>query len=528
MNEQQLRELIRVIGKAGLMRVVGQMLRGRQGDPAQADESAPTGLRKFLPWNRESAEGSRSIDDREPLEDNTQDGMTSRERADLRVDDIIRSVMGGGDQRPEDKPQQRPEDALKATLSGAIERQDGVDSGQRPPVQQLETPGGAESPSGSANERPEPSRASNAMDAVQLGLDVVGAFDPTPIVDGINAAISVGRAFVTDPERRKEHLQNAAISTVSMIPYVGDTAKLAKVPRAAKTVQRTTQAVRGADRAADGTKAMTATQKRASREQYRDTAQQVSSAAGGQDSQAGMQDTAAQQNAGGGNGGSRVPPSSLGAPDSGDGRNVGLSQAREEAEGIAEHDAWQDKLKAAGGKLAEFAGILGKGATKAAAFVTGLSLLNTGVIALNRDLAQYNGGLASAYAQSDAADIQRDARRGQALSGSLSGLIEQQSALKDNLQELTIPLQTLGIKLLTEVTRLTNDALNFMNVVIDLIPGARQALDLLNKQNPDDGTAWMQFLQDVSDGKFDGKRPDFLGKNPQILNDQDHKDVFGP
>src|SRR5688500_17287538 len=55
---------------------------------------------------------------------------------------------------------------------------------------------------------PSPSRASTAMDMVQLGLDAVGAAEPTPFADGTNAAISLFRAFVSDPDRRREHLLN--------------------------------------------------------------------------------------------------------------------------------------------------------------------------------------------------------------------------------------------------------------------------------------------------------------------------------
>ena len=69
----------------------------------------------------------------------------------------------------------------------------------------------------------EPSRGSTAMDALQLGIDGLGIVDPTGAADGINAAISGIRMF-TDPQRREEHLQNAAISAVSMVPYIGDTA----------------------------------------------------------------------------------------------------------------------------------------------------------------------------------------------------------------------------------------------------------------------------------------------------------------
>lgn len=83
----------------------------------------------------------------------------------------------------------------------------------------------------------------NAADSVQAGLDVAGAFDPTPISDGVNAALYVGRAAL-DPKNAKDHLKNAAISAVSMIPYVGDLAKLLKVKKTIKLGKRMTKAAK--------------------------------------------------------------------------------------------------------------------------------------------------------------------------------------------------------------------------------------------------------------------------------------------
>ncbi|MDO5088132.1 MAG: hypothetical protein Q4D74_11090, partial [Comamonadaceae bacterium] len=54
-----------------------------------------------------------------------------------------------------------------------------------------------------------------ALDLTQIGLDIVGIFDPTPISDGSNALISLFRG----------DFLGAGLSAVSMIPYVGDAAK---------------------------------------------------------------------------------------------------------------------------------------------------------------------------------------------------------------------------------------------------------------------------------------------------------------
>lgn len=65
------------------------------------------------------------------------------------------------------------------------------------------------------------------IDALQTALDAGGVVDPTPIVDGLNAGISVVRAF-TDPQNAGKHLVNAGISAVGMVPYLGDLAKIFK------------------------------------------------------------------------------------------------------------------------------------------------------------------------------------------------------------------------------------------------------------------------------------------------------------
>ena len=55
-----------------------------------------------------------------------------------------------------------------------------------------------------------------ALDLTQIGLDIAGIFDPTPISDGANTLISLGRG----------DWLGAGLSAISMIPYVGDAAKL--------------------------------------------------------------------------------------------------------------------------------------------------------------------------------------------------------------------------------------------------------------------------------------------------------------
>ncbi len=67
-----------------------------------------------------------------------------------------------------------------------------------------------------------------ALDVTQMVLDVAGLFDPTPISDGSNALISLFRG----------DLLGAGLSAISIIPYLGDAAKVGKLGRWAQTIER--------------------------------------------------------------------------------------------------------------------------------------------------------------------------------------------------------------------------------------------------------------------------------------------------
>lgn len=67
-----------------------------------------------------------------------------------------------------------------------------------------------------------------ALDVTQLGLDIIGIFEPTPFADGANTLISLGRG----------DWFGAITSAVGIIPYVGDAAKLGKLGKWAETVAK--------------------------------------------------------------------------------------------------------------------------------------------------------------------------------------------------------------------------------------------------------------------------------------------------
>lgn len=74
-----------------------------------------------------------------------------------------------------------------------------------------------------------PEQKELVLDLTQVGLSVVGIFDPTGIADGADAAISVGRG----------DYWGAGISALGIIPYLGDLAKIGKLPKLLKVIEKT-------------------------------------------------------------------------------------------------------------------------------------------------------------------------------------------------------------------------------------------------------------------------------------------------
>ena len=74
----------------------------------------------------------------------------------------------------------------------------------------------------------ENSKSEIALDIGQMILDITGILDPTPLSDGTNALLSLARGRWFD----------AAINAVSIVPYVGDLAKTAKLPHYLTTIRK--------------------------------------------------------------------------------------------------------------------------------------------------------------------------------------------------------------------------------------------------------------------------------------------------
>ncbi len=73
-----------------------------------------------------------------------------------------------------------------------------------------------------------PDERAALLDVGQFALDLVGVVEPTPVADITNAVISLTR----------DDLTGAAIRAAGVVPYIGDTAKLANVARYSRVVDQ--------------------------------------------------------------------------------------------------------------------------------------------------------------------------------------------------------------------------------------------------------------------------------------------------
>jgi hypothetical protein len=79
------------------------------------------------------------------------------------------------------------------------------------------------------------------LELIQLTLDLVGLADPTGISDAAGAALEACRGNGV----------SAALSAIAVVPYIGDLAKAGKLPRYARTLERTVEMARGSRRMAE-------------------------------------------------------------------------------------------------------------------------------------------------------------------------------------------------------------------------------------------------------------------------------------
>jgi uncharacterized protein len=97
-----------------------------------------------------------------------------------------------------------------------------------------------------ASQQPDPAALARQkrelmLDLTQMGLDIAGLIDPTPISDGANGIVSLFRG----------DFFGAGISVVSMFPYAGDLAKVGKLGKFVKTMENVVELARADARFAD-------------------------------------------------------------------------------------------------------------------------------------------------------------------------------------------------------------------------------------------------------------------------------------
>ena len=79
------------------------------------------------------------------------------------------------------------------------------------------------------------------LDVGQFTLDIVGIFEPTPFADLTSGVISLCRGDIF----------GGVISAIAIVPYAGDLAKLAKIPRYVHVVDEFPMTVTGKVRKVD-------------------------------------------------------------------------------------------------------------------------------------------------------------------------------------------------------------------------------------------------------------------------------------
>ncbi len=303
------------------------------------------------------------------------------------------------------------------------------------------------------------SREGNSLDATQAVLDGVGlagdAVAPGAGVaaDGTNAVISLMRA-ASDPGNAGTHLTNAAISTVSMVPFVGDLAKVFKYGG---------KGARAAGKAGKAGKAARAAGVSAQFQGFL-------------------------------------------ATDSDSAADDPQSESSDESDPLSSRSA---NVK---DKVIEFGSVVGKASAATLTAANSISLMNRAAVEYHRELVHYNGRIAEAYGKLEADRAGRSIERGHDLSGPLSVLVESQSKLEEKLQDFSSPWKVLGAdiaRILTEILAVGVAILDFLeplsNAYADHVRPALVRLGILDGPAEVKSSGWFGKIQ--KDYEDNAKKP---------------------
>ncbi len=356
-----------------------------------------------------------------------------------------------------------PQNMTAPTSNGATDRAEPEEPVASNPTKPQFTPSTApspatepQSPASAAENSPQPSPLSRGLDKVQTTLDAVGAVEPTPIADGSNAVISLVRA-ATEPGRRKEHLSNAAISAISVIPYVGDIAKSWKYgSKAAKSTSAAAKSAPAPSASQNyGTSvanvssslsslvtslAFDASTSAGSMAANQTAGTSSATASGGSGGAGGSSGRGAGGGGGPGNSGNPGPGSPSGGP-SGQPHQVNSVLTK----------LW-DGLKTVFEKVAPFASQVAQATFTFITFNTALYAANRAQLKLNENLRLYSGEIQAAYMRLEAGRVMRDVTRARSVEGNLAGLSDAQNRLERAQEEFTRPLQQVVLNLQTKLT----------------------------------------------------------------------------
>jgi len=214
-------------------------------------------------------------------------------------------------------------------------------------------------------------------------------------------------------------------------------------------------------------------------------------------------------------------------------------QSAEEEDGKKSVKSFTGRLKEAGIKLSKFAGPIAGIATAAVVAHKALERMATGVLAMNKHLAQYSGNLAQTYAEADVSQMNRDVAKARAIERPTSQLSSASNAAKDSLAGPMNQLMSIGSTILAIALRISTAIFEFgmkwsgANLLLESISWVCEKMLVImewwygKQQEVDDSLPpWSSFFTDVSDGKFDGKRPTFNGPR-NLHSDANMKDIFG-
>jgi len=365
-------------------------------------------------------------------------------------DEAVRMVRDWAQGLESDSPQKNLSEIIANDPDEAVRMvRDWASNAGSPPV--INTPEAVEALTNSEPSEESPTgAASSPMDALHMGLDAIGLVGDAVVpgagvvADGANALLYLARA-ASDPEHAGEHLKNALISGVSMVPFLGDAAKGFKYGAKTGTKSGKVNAASGILGSLFGGMAGGAGHGGGG-----GAAAAGGAGHGGGGHGANLAAAAANAVGGMGGGGGAPPAQQPGGAGGGQPGPQGM----------------QSWLSAIGNATAIF-GVASSGVyavtksfEKLNEWLNEVDRSSRKLIEENRELAKHSGTTAMAYAQLDRDRFLREVEKAQAMSGPLSRLTAAQSEYEDVMQEWNTPydqldadIQALKTGVATEIVR---------------------------------------------------------------------------